>query len=227
MTLGSPGEWREIGQEERLKAMRTFKTWAEDPESTTRSISENERSASSDYLAWLRTYHLQAWRGMRQSQRPALREDGGGGDQGRQYCTQKCLLGIVEGRFLDPDCPNVALHYKSRDLAESPAGARHPVTCEDWLRLLRNQLEQSIDEGISRLRKSGTRGVLLQVTLLAHGYTFVAKGTVEVFAQDLEDEAAVYERLRPIQGVNVPVFLGPIDLESMDKPYHYDHRMYV
>ncbi|KAK2468341.1 hypothetical protein H9L39_19987 [Fusarium oxysporum f. sp. albedinis] len=49
MALGSPGERRENSQEERLKAMKNLKTWAEDFESTLRSIPENERSASSDY----------------------------------------------------------------------------------------------------------------------------------------------------------------------------------
>ncbi|KAK2922421.1 hypothetical protein FoTM2_017777 [Fusarium oxysporum f. sp. vasinfectum] len=282
MALGSPGERREIRQEERLKAMKNLKTWAEDFESTIRSILENERSASSDYspgqepttykdvdrspvLPRRRTRQItksevdegpprkygrrepspsddesaprppdtptpaerNTGQGMRRSQRLALRKGGGGGDQGRQYCTQKCLLGMVRDSFLDPDCPNVALHYKSCDLAHSAAGARHPVTYEDWLRLLRDQLEQSIDEGISRLWKDGTRGVLFQVTLLAHGYTFVAKGTVKAFVEDLEHEAAVYKRLWRIQGVNVPVFLGAIDLGSMKKTYHYDHRVYV
>ncbi|EXM12910.1 hypothetical protein FOTG_18617 [Fusarium oxysporum f. sp. vasinfectum 25433] len=53
------------------------------------------------------------------------------------------------------------------------------------------------------------------------------KGTVRAFIKDLEHEAAVYERLKPIQGVHVPVFLGAIDLRSMDKTYYYDHRVYV
>ncbi|KAF9775861.1 hypothetical protein IL306_006008, partial [Fusarium sp. DS 682] len=49
MALGSSGERRGKKQEERLKAMENLKTWAEDFESTLRSIPENERSASSDY----------------------------------------------------------------------------------------------------------------------------------------------------------------------------------
>ncbi|KAH7140423.1 hypothetical protein B0J13DRAFT_504647 [Dactylonectria estremocensis] len=77
------------------------------------------------------------------------------------------------------------------------------------------------------LGEGGARGVLFQVTLLAYGYTFVSKGTVRAFIPDLEHEATVYERLRPIQGVNVPVFLGAIDLRSMNKIYYYDHRVYV
>jgi hypothetical protein len=276
MALGSPGERREIRQEERLKAMKNLKTWAEDFESTLRSIPENERSASSDYspghepttykdvdrspaLPRKRTRRTAVCQigegsltkddrqepsddesasrppdtptptgrntrqGTRRSQRLALRPRGGGGEQGRQYCTQKCLLGMVKGGFLDPKCPNVALHRKSC----ASARARHPVNHEEWLRLLWKQLKQSLDDGIRPLGEGGARGVLFQVTLLAHGYTFVSKGTVRAFIKDLEHEAAVYERLKPIQGVHVPVFLGAVDLRSMNKTYYYDHRVYV
>jgi hypothetical protein len=278
MALGSSGERRGNKQEERLKAMENLKTWAEDFESTLRSIPENERSASSDYSPGpepttykdvdrspalprkrtRRTAECQIGerssrkddrhessddesappppppdtptptgrntrQGTRRSQRLALRPRGGGGEQGRQYCTQKCLLGMVKGGFLDPKCPNVTLHRKSC----APARARHPVNHEEWLRLLWKQLQQSLDNGIRPLGEGGARGVLFQVTLLAHGYTFVSKGTVRAFIKDLLHEAAVYERLKPIQGIHVPVFLGAIDLQSMNKTYYYDHRVYV
>uniref|UniRef100_A0A0D2XNP1 EKC/KEOPS complex subunit BUD32 n=1 Tax=Fusarium oxysporum (strain Fo5176) TaxID=660025 RepID=A0A0D2XNP1_FUSOF len=281
MALGSPGERRGNRQEERLKAMKNLKTWAEDFESTLRSIPENERSASSDYspghepttykdvnrspaLLRKRTRRTAACQagegslrkddrqepsddesaprppdtptpsgrntrqGTRRSQRLALLalrpRGGGGGEQGRQYCTQKCLVGMVKGGFLDPKCPNVALHGKS---CAPAARARHPVDHKEWLRLLWKQLKQSLDDGIRPLGEGGARGVLFQVTLLVHGYTFVSKGTVRAFIKDLEHEAAVYERLKPIQGVHVPVFLGAIDLGSMNKTYYYDHRAYV
>lgn len=58
-------------------------------------------------------------------------------------------------------------------------------------------------------------------------YTFVSKGTVWAFVKDLEQEAAVYSHLQPIQDMCVPVFLGAIDLRSMNKIYYYDHRVYV
>ncbi|KNB13920.1 hypothetical protein FOXG_12536 [Fusarium oxysporum f. sp. lycopersici 4287] len=260
MALGLPGERRGNRQEERLQAMKNLKTWAEDFESTLRSIPENERSASSDYspghepTTYKDTGEGSLTKGDRQepsddesAPRPpdtptptgrntrqgtrrshrlallALRPRGGGGEQGRQYCTQKCLLGMVKGGFLDPKCPNVALHCKS----SAPARARHPVDHKEWLRLLWIQLKQSLDDGIRPLGEGGARGVLFQVTLLVHGYTFVSKGTVRAFIKDLEHEAAVYERLKPIQGVHVPVFLGAIDLGSMNKTYYYDHRVYV
>ncbi|EEU47541.1 uncharacterized protein NECHADRAFT_36088 [Fusarium vanettenii 77-13-4] len=246
MALGSPGERRVIGQEERQRAVRNLRTWADDFESTLRSIPENERSAPSDsspgyepttYKGVDRTPQRRAAKsqideglfgrstrqGTRRSQRLARQSRGGGDEQGRQYCTQKCLLGMVRGGLVDPKCPNVALHCKS----SAPAGARHPVNHEEWLRLLRKQLEQSLDDGIRPLDEGGARGVLFQVTLLAYGYTLVSKGTVRAFIKDLEHEAAVYERLKPIQGVHVPVLLGAIDLRSMNKTYYYDHRVYV
>ncbi|KND90494.1 hypothetical protein TOPH_04667 [Tolypocladium ophioglossoides CBS 100239] len=144
-----------------------------------------------------------------------------GGEQSRQYCTQKCLLGLVNERELDQECPNVASHRGKK------ASTRHPVTHTKWLQLLYEQLERSLDDGIRRLNKEGSRGVLFQVTLIAYGYTFVSKGTISAFIEDLQHEAAVYERLRPVQGITVPVFLGSIDLRDMDRVYYYDHRVYI
>ncbi|KAL3588185.1 hypothetical protein FPOAC2_14084 [Fusarium poae] len=257
MALGAPGERREISQEERQKAMNGLKRWSEDFESTFRSIPENERSVSSAYSPGhepttykdvdrspalprrrtRRTAKCQIGEGsLRKDGKPEPSDDENqaepatgvaaaarDGEQGRQYCTQKCLLGMVKGGFLDPKCPNVALHCGSC----ATARARHPVDHKEWLRLLRKQLEQSLDDGIRPLGEGGARGVLFQVTLLAHGYTFVSKGTVRAFIKDLQHEAAVYERLKPVQGVHVPVFLGAVDLRSMNKTYYYDHRVYV
>ncbi|KAK3365077.1 hypothetical protein B0T24DRAFT_537572 [Lasiosphaeria ovina] len=168
----------------------------------------------------------------------AQRPRGGGkqyGKQDRKYCTQKCLLGLVRGGFLDPECPNVALHLKqdghdgdrNRTRTRTRTRTHHPVTHAEWLQLLWKQLKQSLDDGIISLQKGGARGVLFEVTLLMYGYTFVSKGTVKAFIPDLKHETAVYERLGPIQGIHVPVFLGAIDLGSMNKIYYYDHRVYV
>ncbi|KAF5018018.1 hypothetical protein F66182_10021, partial [Fusarium sp. NRRL 66182] len=49
MALGLPGEQHEHGQEERQSAMNNLKTWAEDFETTLRSIPENQRSAPSEH----------------------------------------------------------------------------------------------------------------------------------------------------------------------------------
>ncbi|KAF4120730.1 hypothetical protein GMORB2_2734 [Geosmithia morbida] len=132
-----------------------------------------------------------------------------------QYCTQKCLSGLINDGPIDHDCPNASLH------------GRQPINHATFLELLWKQLEASLDDGIWPLGIGGSRGVLFKVTLLEFGYTFVSKGTVRAFVVDLEHEAAVYARLKPLQDTYVPVFLGATDLQSMGKTYYYDHRVYV
>lgn len=148
---------------------------------------------------------------------------GGAGATERPYCTSKCLLGLAKGEDLDPACPNFELHREH--CATGPKC--HPVSHATWLEMLREQLQQSLDDGITRLPFGGARSVLFKVTLLRYGYTFVSKGTVKAFIPALEHEAAVYRRLLPIQGKHVPVFLGAIDLRQTNQVYYYDHRVYV
>ncbi|KAL7892069.1 hypothetical protein HDV63DRAFT_390794 [Trichoderma sp. SZMC 28014] len=286
VALGQPGQRREHGQEERRLAIHRLKTWAEDFESTLRSIPVNERSApgnSSDYKPT--TYEgidrspypfrhdrrpvgdrdqpdkqatrrdspeslddesrpnlpytpspgeRRAGKGeqrTRRSQRIRAQQRGaatkGGSQHTTQYCTQKCLVGLVQGGFLDTSCPNVKHHKKQIGHVRCTSTSRHPVKHGKWLQLLRQQLEESLDKGVTPLGESGSRGALFQVTLLAYGYTFIAKGTVRAFIKDLEHEAAVYTRLKAVQGIDVPVFLGAVDLQPMNKIYYYDHRVYI
>jgi len=65
----------------------------------------------------------------------------------------------------------------------------------------------------------GACGVLFRIRLKSHGYTVAAKCTPIDFVTRLQHEAAVYDLLRPIQGIHVPVHLGNIDLET---PYFYE-----
>ncbi|KAI0968151.1 hypothetical protein F4678DRAFT_464658 [Xylaria arbuscula] len=142
------------------------------------------------------------------------------------YCTQKCLLGLVNGDVLDPDCPNLKLHqHHSNDGHVVSADSRHPISHYDFLQLLSRQLKCTLDYGITSLNIAGARGALFKVTLLTYGYTLISKGTVHAFIPDLEHEARVYERLKGVQGVHVPVFLGAIDLRSLGRTYHYDFRI--
>ncbi|KAK6843944.1 hypothetical protein PG987_004804 [Apiospora arundinis] len=75
---------------------------------------------------------------------------------------------------------------------------------------------RTLDDGIESLDKGGARGVLFKVTLLAYGYTFIGKGTVPAFMEDLEHEAKVYQALQPLQGRVTPIFLG----QSIYVQYH-------
>ena len=299
LALGAPGQRRGHSQEERRQAMQGLKTWAEDFETTLRSIPASERSApdgsvyapstysgtkrsplfhrvegrivrrgddperqptrrdsqdsssdesrqhlpdtpspaerrtaseqSSQQSGSRRSERIKTKHQQRQQQQQQQQQRKGGRAEDTErpapYCTQRCLLGLVRGGQLDMCCPNVRLHMTRCGRCTSTS--RHPITHNKFLRLLEKQLEKSLDDGVDPLGDGGARGVLFRITLLAYGYTFVAKGTVRAFIKHLEHEAAVYERLQTMQGRRVPVFLGAIDLRSMDKIYYYDHRVYV
>ncbi|KAK3934047.1 hypothetical protein QBC46DRAFT_429337 [Diplogelasinospora grovesii] len=116
-------------------------------------------------------------------------------DAHHSYCTQRCLLGLVRGGLLDERCPNVALHRPS------PSYTRHPIDHATFLRLLRQQFQQTLDDGLARLGKGGARGVLFRVTLLTHGYTFVGKGTVcAPLCRTLSTRRPYTAGLQPVQG---------------------------
>lgn len=132
----------------------------------------------------------------------------------RQYCTQRCLLGLVTRGALDQKCPNVLDH----------GVGRHPISQAILIRLLDRQLSRhdprpDLDIGCESLHIHGTRGALFKVTLLSHGYTFVGKGTPIEFVEHAQHEECVYSRLRSIQGVHVPVLLGGLALRQ---PFSYD-----
>lgn len=132
------------------------------------------------------------------------------------YCTHKCLLGLITNDILDDKCPNVDRH-RGLDRPDD----RHPIDHATWLRLLGEQLKQSQYQGVVPLGRVGGTGAIFQVTLLAYGYTVIGKGVVDEFVDKLAHEADAYERLEPIQGVNVPVFLGEIDLIQFHQRYIY------
>lgn len=136
----------------------------------------------------------------------------------RQYCTPKCLLGLITGDLLDEKCPNVDLHRRTR------TGNHHPVDYTTWLDLLRRQLKKGMVDGFDRFQRyydDDESGYVFRVTLLAYGYTFFGKGANDDRAGKLVFEADVYKRLRPIQGVYVPVFLGEIDMVELGDTYVY------
>ncbi|KAK7937563.1 uncharacterized protein PG986_014431 [Apiospora aurea] len=155
------------------------------------------------------------------------RKDGQDAYRSRQqndgYCTEECLRGLTlqTKTRLDEKCPNVAAHRHDGD------GLHHRISHARFVTLLRDQLKRTLDDGIESLNKGGARGVLFKVTLLAYGYTFIGKGTVPAFIEDLEHEAKVYQALQPLQGRVTPIFLGAIDLRTISRTYYYDFRVRV
>ncbi|TAQ86187.1 hypothetical protein B7494_g5489 [Chlorociboria aeruginascens] len=131
----------------------------------------------------------------------------------RQYCTQSCLLSLVRKCPLDATCPNVSAHRMY------PNSNRHALEQKTLAQHIRSQLAENPDDGCEPLGKQGARGALFKLTLHSHGYTFVAKGTVLAFIQDLEHEAQVYHHLTNVQGELIPIYLGNI---SLVRPYFLD-----
>ncbi|MCJ1402238.1 hypothetical protein MMC11_005458 [Xylographa trunciseda] len=125
----------------------------------------------------------------------------------RQYCTQKCLLGVTRGLPLDGNCPNAALHPE--------LDQKHAINISEFLYLVQKQLGEHVDHYCEPLGLQGARGTLFKITLASHGYVFVGKGTVYAFVPDLLHEGRVYHQLEAIQGTAVPVCLGNIDLLQM------------
>ncbi|KAG6060775.1 hypothetical protein E4U17_003470 [Claviceps sp. LM77 group G4] len=191
---------RKLLQERRIRVFKTLSKWG----MPSRLLSSEHRNTAS---------------------RPKTVQNGNGKqhsdpDQPYPYCSQKCLLGLAQGGSLDFKCPNVRYHCRSdADEAGADHPNSHPVDHTEWLRLLQDQFKQSLDEGMTYQGVVGARGASFKVTLLAYGNTFVSKGTVAGHIQHLEHEARVYERLKPIQGRYVPVFLGAMILRTMDKDY--------
>ncbi|KAJ5159033.1 uncharacterized protein N7500_008684 [Penicillium coprophilum] len=132
----------------------------------------------------------------------------------RRYCTLGCLRGLISQDKLDKACPNAAEHGVTR----------HRINSLTFLNLLRRQLHKTINADCESLGIHGSRGALLKVSLSSHGYTVPAKCTIPEFTKYLKHEALVYDRLRPIQGVSVPLYLGSIDLTH---PYSYEGICYL
>ncbi|PGH02617.1 hypothetical protein AJ80_08829 [Polytolypa hystricis UAMH7299] len=126
-------------------------------------------------------------------------------NRNRGYCTQACLLGLVRRAALDEDCPNVSAHRTGKH-------RRHVLNVKTFRRLVRAQLDRTLDQNFEPLWKEGARGNLFKITLASHGYTFVGKGTISVFVPDLQHEGQMYQQLERLQGEIVPVYLGNIGL---------------
>ena len=171
-----------------------------------------------------RTYRQPTTQALAQAPDPASKASVGSnsrhGGKNMQFCTQKCLRGLVDGSPLDKTCPNADDHGESH----------HQINRRTFIKLISQQLSKTLDIDCKPVGVPGARGVLFIVRLTSHGYTLAAKCTTSDFVAHLKREAVIYKRLRPIQGIHVPVYLGNIDLEHS---YVYDgiaeivHMMFI
>lgn len=121
----------------------------------------------------------------------------------RRYCTLKCLSGLVHGGELDQACPNVRDHGHGT--------TRHVINSKIFVHKLQRQLSETVNADCEIIGIHDSRGALLKVTLSSHGYTVLAKCTLSELRDHIRHEAAVHDKLRPIQGIYIPLHLGNID----------------
>ncbi|CBF79035.1 protein breB [Aspergillus nidulans FGSC A4] len=140
---------------------------------------------------------------------PQVNQSGQSRQHVAQYCTQKCLLGLLQGSTLDPDCPNMELHTLGR------SDNRHLISAEDLVEKLKAQLDQDLDHNCTPIGPCGSYGAPFKITCATFGYTIVGKGTTSRLWKEVSSEVDVYRVLQPAQGSAVPVFLGAIDLAQI------------
>ncbi|OQD74458.1 hypothetical protein PENANT_c175G04444 [Penicillium antarcticum] len=126
-----------------------------------------------------------------------------------QFCTQRCLLGLQTRKDLDELCPNVDHHRRGQT---DPT--QHPISAEDLIFSLKNQLDENIDRCIP-FGGCGSYGAPFKLTCMKYGYTVIGKGTTSGLWKEVSREAEVYRVLRKVQGSAVPVFLGAMDLAKI------------
>ncbi|KAJ9369574.1 hypothetical protein DTO282E5_5703 [Paecilomyces variotii] len=122
------------------------------------------------------------------------------------FCTQRCLLSLKTGDWLDENCPNVDRHRKANS-------KRHQIHVSDFLRLLKCQLDNDLDHYCAPFGESGISGFPFKISLMPFGYTIVGKGTTDRRWPVVRQEENVYQILHSVQGSAVPVFLGTIDID--------------
>lgn len=126
-------------------------------------------------------------------------------------CTQKCLLGLRHGDKLDEQCPNFARHCVPGAIHDSS----HPLDYDLFTFLIQNQME--IDQTLfcqqPTVSIKGHHAEFFNITLAGFGYTFCAKGMAFTDQHRLMNEYIMYQRMKDIQGVCVPVCLGLFALQ--------------
>ena len=144
----------------------------------------------------------------RRVQHPATR-------RGQILCSHKCFRRLVEGAFLDRDCPKYHKHLFTHQLPRAPV--RHALGLAEFLVALRQQWDADREEGFRRGQDEGAYGFIFTCILTSHGYTFIGKGITDSLTLILQRGQGVYERLQPLQGLKVPVCLG---LFKLPHPYY-------
>lgn len=122
------------------------------------------------------------------------------------YCTTACLLAVRRRDRSHPACSNQAEHM------------RHSLPISEASQLRQHLKDQFIeDDGrldykFLLLKPGSGLAQPIKIRLRSHGYVLFAKAFQPGDLHTMRREAQIYNRLRSLQGVDVPVCLGTIEL---------------
>lgn len=124
------------------------------------------------------------------------------------FCTQRCLLGLLNNGFLDDNCPNISCHRQGRETD------RHLVSAGEMVCILERQLHETVDQHCESLGGCGATGAPFRLRCKSLGYSIIGKGTTSQLWDIVAREAEFYQILRPAQGSAISVFLGVLDMKQ-------------
>lgn len=144
-----------------------------------------------------RNKHSGARRGGHRRRNPPRQQSSRGTT--RPYCTMECIHGLMDRGPLDQKCPNARQHS---------TGTHHQLDVKQLTHRLHDQLTQDRNTGFEILDIRGRTGFMLKASLLSHGYTVTIKATTKEKKHNLQREIRNYKRLRILQGLHIPVYVG-------------------
>lgn len=124
----------------------------------------------------------------------------------RAYCSTACLLALRRRDQSQPQplCPNYADHKSAGSAVTEASHLR---------RHLKDQLlEGDCDYRFERFLPGSGSAQPVKIWLKSHGYIIFAKVFQPEEISTLRHEAKIYDRLRELQGTDVPVCLGTLEL---------------
>lgn len=126
----------------------------------------------------------------------------------RPYCTTACLLALRRQDDSQPRCPNHAEHIRAASLITKPSELRQHLKDQ----LIKREGPRS--EKFLLMKPGAGFAQPIKIWLKSHGHVLIAKAFQPEDVQTMRQEAQIYDRLRHLQGIDVPVCLGTIELPT-------------
>lgn len=130
------------------------------------------------------------------------------------YCTQQCLQSLLKpGVLEDRECPNYLEHARNARSKPTTASQLHEQL-RAQLAVKARDLPSDYDWGYCHLPSAVGNAPMLKMMLGVSGHVFVAKAFAPSALRKMRRETGFYDRLYRLQGKQVPVCLGMLELQG-------------